>query len=53
MGSWYETGYDGTAREDERISQMSGPRRFWLPKGAERDIVFVDDEPFEQSGLTR
>lgn len=44
--SWYETGYDGAKKEQDRIDQMRGPRHFWMPPDSERDVVFIDDDPF-------
>jgi hypothetical protein len=45
--SWYETGYGGVNREQDRMDNYtSGPNRLWLPPKGERDIVFVDDEAF-------
>lgn len=43
--SWYDTGYGGVRREQERIEQGSGPNRLWMPAGAKKEVVFVDDEP--------
>jgi hypothetical protein len=43
--SWYETGFTGIKREADRIEQMSGPNRIWIPAGAKKELVFVDDEP--------
>lgn len=44
--NWYNTGYDGVAKEEQRLQSMSGPNRLWLPAGAGRLIVLVDDEAF-------
>lgn len=46
MANWYETGYDGIKKEDERMALGSGPDRFWLPVGSSKDIVLLDDVPF-------
>jgi hypothetical protein len=43
--SWYETGYTGIKRETDRIEQMSGPNRIWIPAAAKKELVFIDDEP--------
>ena len=45
MGSWYETGYEGIGREEQRLATASGPRRVWMPPGNRRELVFIDDEP--------
>jgi hypothetical protein len=43
--SWYETGYSGINREEDRIATLSGPFRVWIPPGKSLEMVFVDDEP--------
>jgi hypothetical protein len=43
--SWYETGYTGIKRETDRIEQMSGPNRVWIPAGSKKELVFIDCEP--------
>lgn len=45
MGGWYQTGYEGIGREEQRLAQMGGPPRLWMPAGSTREIVFVDNEP--------
>jgi hypothetical protein len=44
--SWYETGYAGAEKEQERRDLGAAPRRFWLKVGASKEIVFIDDSPF-------
>lgn len=44
-GSWYDSGFGGINKEETRLAQMSGPRRLWIPGGATKEFVFVDDEP--------
>lgn len=44
--SWYETGFDGAKKEQDRLNQMRGPWRHWMPPDSERDLVFVDDDLF-------
>jgi len=44
--NWYSTGYGGVAKEEQRIQSSQGPSRFWMPAGASKDIVLVDDDPF-------
>ena len=44
--SWYETGYDGVAKEEQRLEESQGPQRFYIKAGEQKDFVFVDDEPF-------
>jgi hypothetical protein len=43
--SWYETGYDGVKKEEDRIAASQGPQRLWIPAGTGKDIVFLDDDP--------
>lgn len=43
--SWYDTGYSGIKREQDRIDQTFAPQRIWIPAGGKKDLVFVDDEP--------
>jgi hypothetical protein len=50
--SWYNTGYEGLKSEEERLSSMGGPQRFWVEVGSSKELVFVSDEPFMQSGFT-
>jgi len=44
-GSWYETGFDGIAGEEQRLDEAQGPHRLWIPGGAGKDVVWVDDDP--------
>lgn len=44
--NWYNTGYDGINKEEQRIQSMSGPNRLWIPAGSGRDLVLVDDDAF-------
>lgn len=43
--SWYKTGYDGISQEEQRLAQMGGPPRLWLPPDSTREVVFIDSEP--------
>jgi hypothetical protein len=43
--SWYDTGYTGIKREQDRIDNTNTPNRVWIPAGGKRELVFVDDEP--------
>ena len=43
--TWYDQGYSGVDREEERKENMYGPGRLYLPPGSSRDLVFVDDDP--------
>lgn len=43
--SWYDTGFAGVKREQQKLESMSGPNRIWMPAGAKRELVFLDDEP--------
>lgn len=44
--SWYETGYEGAEKEQERRSLGYPPDRFWLKPGDSKEIVFIGDDPF-------
>lgn len=43
---WFETGYGGAEREQEKRDIGSGPKRWYLGEGKTKDLVFVDDSPF-------
>jgi len=43
--SWYDTGYTGVRKEQDRVDASSGPNRIWIPAGGKKELVFVDDEP--------
>jgi hypothetical protein len=44
--SWYSQGYSGIAKEEERLEDMQGPMRLYIPAEKQKDIVFIDDDPF-------
>jgi hypothetical protein len=44
--SWYNQGYSGLAKEQERLEDLQGPQRLYIPAEGQKEIVFVDDEPF-------
>lgn len=44
--SWFDTGYQGIKKEEDRLAQQYGPDRFWVKAGEKKLFVFVDDEPF-------
>lgn len=44
-GSWYSIGYEGIGREEQRLAQLGGPPRLWMPAGSTREVVFIDNEP--------
>ena len=44
--SWYETGYEGAGKEQERRSLGYPPDRFWLKAGSSKEIIFIGDDPF-------
>jgi hypothetical protein len=44
--NWYDSGYGGMKKEEDRIAQMGIPQRFWMPAGESREFVFLEDEPF-------
>jgi len=43
--SWATEGFEGNKREEDRIAQMYGPNRFWMPVGTTKELIFLDDEP--------
>jgi hypothetical protein len=43
--SWYNQGFDGIDKEQQRLDELSGPGRIWIPQGASKDVVWVDDDP--------
>ncbi len=42
---WYESGYAGADREQEKRDLGGGPKRWWMPAATSKQIVFVDDSP--------
>ena len=44
--SWYQQGYEGVKREEDRLASQRGPQRFWMPAGEKKLVVWVDDDPF-------
>lgn len=44
--SWYETGYEGAEKEQERKSLGYPPDRWWLRAGETKEMAFIDDTPF-------
>ena len=44
--SWYETGYEGAEREQEKKNLGYPPDRWWLRAGETKELVFIDDTPF-------
>lgn len=44
--SWYDTGYNGMKKEEDRMTQLGTPRRFWIKPNTSAEFVFVDAEPF-------
>ena len=43
--SWFEQGYNGVDREQEKRDLGGGPKRWWMPPGVTKELVFVDDAP--------
>lgn len=43
--SWYETGYNGADREQEKRDLGGQPKRWWLAAGTQKQCVFIDDSP--------
>lgn len=44
--SWYETGYEGAEKEQEKKSLGYPPDRWWLSAEATKELVFIEDNPF-------
>jgi hypothetical protein len=44
--SWYETGFDGAEREQQKSELGWPPQRLWLKPGGTLQGVFIDDDPF-------
>jgi hypothetical protein len=42
---WMKRGYEAAHKEQDRIEQMYGPNRFWMPTNSSKEFVFLDDEP--------
>jgi len=41
---WYDKGYDDL--DDYKPEYSNQPRRFWMPKGSTKTIIYIDDNPF-------
>lgn len=50
--SWYNTGFSGINDEERRLDEAQGPHRLWIPGGASKEVVWVDDEPVNAGGFT-
>ena len=50
--SWFKTGYEAADHAYDDVGDSQGPRRVWMPPETTNRYIFLDDEPFEQSGLT-
>lgn len=44
--SWYNQGYAGMAKEQERLDDLQGPQRLYIPAESQKELVFIDDDPF-------
>ena len=44
--NWYSTGFESAKAEEQRRASAMMSRRFWMPKGSKKSVVFVDDDPF-------
>jgi hypothetical protein len=44
--SWYETGYEGAEKEQEKRALGYPPDRWWMKAGSAKEVIFVDDDPF-------
>lgn len=42
MCSWYDEGYSGREREEQRLAASGGPNRFWMRAKEERLLVAID-----------
>lgn len=43
--SWYESGYSGADREQEKRDLGTGPKRWWMGAGTTKQGVLIDDSP--------
>jgi len=43
--NWFQQGYGGIRGEEEALALKYGPRRFWMPVGSTKNIIFLDDKP--------
>ena len=43
--SWFESGYEGADREQEKRDLGGGPKRWWMAAATTKEVVFVDDTP--------
>ena len=43
--SWFETGYGGAEREQEKRDLGGQPNRWWMAPGSQKQLVFIDDTP--------
>lgn len=43
--NWFETGYGGADREQEKRDIGGKPNRWWMAPGTQKQLVFVDDTP--------
>jgi hypothetical protein len=44
--SWYESGFTGADKEQEKRELGGGPKHWWMPAATTRQGVLVDDNPF-------
>ena len=42
--SWFSKGFEDINKNDYQAN--AGPSRFWMPKESEKEITFIDSEPF-------
>ena len=43
--NWFESGYTGADREQEKRDLGGGPKRWWMAAATTKQVVFIDDEP--------
>lgn len=54
MNSWFNSGFDALDEYDKQEESRGGynpdaprtPKRFWMPDGSEKRLLFLDEEPF-------
>jgi len=44
--SWFDTGFEGMKREEDRLQSRQGPGRYYVPEGETKEMVLIDDVPF-------
>lgn len=45
MSTWYKSGFDAVASEQDALTRRNRPNDFYMRVGETKQLVFVDDEP--------